>query len=97
MEKTGSYVDVRFRFFLLDRLYAQGPFTFFDIKCTVMRDSGKTISDRRLRDILDIMTHNRLLKKIRMDEPDVNGSLLLYQISKKGIHKWQYYKKKLNQ
>lgn len=97
MEKSRSYVDVRFRFFLLDRLYGQGAFTFFDLKCTVLRDSGKKISDRRLRDILDIMTRNRLLRKIRMDERDVNGSLLLYQISKKGIQKWNYYNKKLNQ
>jgi len=97
MEKNGSYVDVRFRFFLLDRLYRQGSFTFFDIKSTVMRDGGKKISDGRLRDILKTMQNNRLLKKIPLDERDVNGCLLLYQISKKGIKKWQYYKKKLNQ
>ena len=59
--------------------------------------SGKRISDGRLRDILKTMKDNRLLKKIRLDERDVNGSLFLYQISKKGIKKWQYYKKKLNQ
>ena len=97
MEKNRNYVDVRFRFFLLDRLYAQGAFTFFDLKCAVMNDSGKRISDGRLRDILKTMKDNRLLKKIRLDERDVNGSLFLYQISKKGIKKWQYYKKKLNQ
>ena len=97
MEKNSVYVDSEFRFFLLDRLYSQGPFTFFDIKCTVMRDSGKKIIDGRLRDILKTMKDNRLLRKIQMDERDSNGSLLLYQISKKGIKKWQYYNKKLNQ
>ena len=97
MEKNSVYVDSEFRFFLLDRLYAQGSFTFFDLKCTVLRDSGKEISDGRLRDILKTMKDNGLLKKTRMEERDVNGSLFLYQISKKGIKKWQYYNKKLNQ
>lgn len=95
MEKNEIHVDSEFRFFLLDRLMQQH--TFNDIKRATIIDSGKQISDRRLRDILQSMTYNRLLKRTRMEKRDETGSLFLYQISRKGLRKWQYYKKNLNQ
>ena len=96
MKKNSVYVDSEFRFFLLDLLMHTQDFTFFDIKCSVQRDSGKEISDRRLRDILKTMVGNKLLKKNRLERRDDFGSLFSYHISKKGLQKWNYYKKKLN-
>ena len=95
MEKNEIHVDSEFRLFLLKRLMQE--LTFQSIKNSVATDSGKNISDRRLRDILSTMKNNHLIKKIRLEKRDENGSLFSYQISRKGLRKWQYYKKKLNQ
>ena len=95
MKKNEIHVDSEFRFFLLERLMQQ--LTFNDIKRATIIDSGKQISDRRLRDILSTMKNNHLIKKIRLEKRDDSGSLFSYQISRKGLQKWNYYKKKLSQ
>lgn len=95
MKKNYVYVDSEFRLFLLNLLRQELPFQ--SIKNAMLTDSGKKISDRRLRDILKTMVDNKLLKKTRLEKRDDNGSLFLYRISKKGLKKLHYYKQKLNQ
>ena len=93
MEKNIIYVDVQFRCFLLERLVQE--LTFLDIKTAVATDWGKPISDKRLRDILQIFADNRLIKKIRMEQRDAYGYYLSFVITRKGLKKLKYYKNKL--
>jgi len=95
MKKNENHVDIRFRLFLLNRLFQS--LTFNDIKRATEIDSGKKISSRRLRYIISNMRNNHLIKKTPVEEKDVEGSLYMYIITKKGIKKLKYYKKKLNQ
>ena len=93
MEKNIIYVDVKFRCFLLERLMQE--LTFNDIKNAVATDGGKKISDKRLRDILQIFVDNGLIKKTRVDQKDYCGSYFSFYITRKGLKKLEYYKNKL--